>query len=335
MPSTNCAALRRFFCAGSPETSDSQANKPSNGIGQPNATTSRRISPLDKQDSTPRRSPQHRLAEFLPPRTPPSRATESPSNTSKSVRGERPHSVSDLPQDVLRKLGADLRSRPGVINLALVSPSLQSALLPVAKGEKLDFLKELARSARDLESVRLVLRSSRSLPNALHIALIEELIASLPDLAKADGSFFQMQAAAADASEGFKLVANHIAELPGPQRAGLSVALAPHLKLLPVDERFGAMETLLQETRKHASHHNQLEMISCFALGMGQFNYPDLPRVTQILIDQAATLPFEERQKLEQSFRMGMNCKMLDADSDYIEQLLVGLVKKEGPSASR
>jgi hypothetical protein len=331
MPFTRSTVSRRFF-AGDRSTGDLPANTPSGSVARPGAAAGRLGSTTDERVGEAGRFPQHQLAEFLPPRTAASRVAQLPAAAGRPAPGERRGALADLPRDVLHKVGDGLKCRPSMVNLALAAPSMQFALQPVPVGERPDFLKESARSAKDLESIRLVLFSSRSLPGALHAELIANLIASLPDVAKADGSFFRMQAAAAEAAEGFRLLARHIAELPGPQRAALSALLAPHLMRLPVNERFSAMEALLQQAAAHGTHQDRFEMISCLALGMNQFGYRDLPKVAQVLVDAAAALPLEDRQRLEERFRAGMACKMLDGDRQYVEQLVAGLPRVAGSS---
>lgn len=270
------------------------------------------------------RRSSHPLSAFLRPLSSASRRPE-PSLTAndRAVRRTgQPKSLTQLPADVLRKIGTDLRATRDVAHLALATSSLQSVLAPENAADKISFLKEAAASAQDLESYRLVLRTARTLPPELHTGLLTVLASRLSDLATGNGSFLQMQAAAKDSAERFRLLSTQVADLPAELRTGPSAALAPNLAHLPLHERFSAMETLLAGTREQASHPDRLQMMRRLALAMHQFDRSDVPRAALHLLDEAATWSREERRSLAADLRMGLDCKILLTDKATVEAAL-------------
>lgn len=68
---------------------------------------------------------------------------------------------------------------------------------------------------------------------------------------------------------------------------------------------------------------------------MNQFDYRMLPRIALRLLREAESLPSDERRELIGAFRVGMDCKILDADKAAIEAMLTRFEDEQGTASAQ
>lgn len=240
---------------------------------------------------------------------------------------ERVARVTDLPDEVLRKIGNDLRGCRDMTNFALATSSVQAALLPETAADKFPFLEQTAASASDPESFALALRTARALPDPMHAKLLEAHAACLPRIATGNGTFAAMKSGAKDAAARFRVLAEQLAALSPEFRCSPAAALAPHLGVLPIQERAEAMEMLLEMTSQQVSPRKRSKVLIDFALGMHHFGFTNLPDVALRILREAEPLPPSERRALADAFRTALGCRMPEAARFAIETALARFEK--------